>query len=104
MVEGGIPDRGTSTSKDTENICPPRGPAIPKPGIYLREMKAYERSDGKRVGSPEIQGAWNEAPSLTCPATSSLAKFLGPALLSFVSETLHVLFLLSVTPSSIVIS
>lgn len=104
MVGEGIPDRATSTSKDTENICPPLGPAIPVPGIYLREMKAYACSNGKRVGGPEIQGAWDGESSLTCPTTSSLAKFRGLALLSFVSEPLHMLFLLPVPPSSIVIS
>lgn len=57
MVGKGIPDRGMSTSKDTDNLRPPLGSAIPIPSIYLREMKAYEHSGGKRVGDPEIQGA-----------------------------------------------
>lgn len=57
MVGEGIPDRGMSTTKDTDNLRPPLGSAIPIPSIYLREMKAYEHSDGKRVGDLEIQGA-----------------------------------------------
>lgn len=102
MVGLGIPDRGTSTSKDTENICNSNARYLPKINesicvVMVRRLVALKfRMHG-------IESHLSPVPP-PAPTTSYLAKFLDPTLLSFASEPLHMLFLLPGPPSSTVIS